>query len=70
MTFPGRSSADAYRYLADRDVLAPAGSFYAYEAFRRLDLEDSAALRIGVAPYNDDDDVDRLLAGLGAFVAQ
>ncbi|WP_422390418.1 cysteine desulfurase-like protein [Arthrobacter sp. N1] len=70
VTFPGRSSADAYRYLADRDVLAPAGSFYAYEAFRRLDLEDSAALRIGVAPYNDDDDVDRLLAGLGAFVAQ
>jgi cysteine desulfurase family protein (TIGR01976 family) len=69
VTFPGRSSANAYRFLADRNILAPAGSFYAYEAFRRLDLEDSAALRIGVAPYNNDDDVDRLLAALGEFVA-
>ncbi|MHA7178631.1 cysteine desulfurase-like protein [Arthrobacter sp. MDB2-24] len=69
VTFPGRSSANAYRFLAERNILAPAGSFYAYEAFRRLDLEDSAALRIGLAPYNDDDDVDRLLAALREFVA-
>jgi cysteine desulfurase family protein (TIGR01976 family) len=69
VTFPGRSSTNAYRFLAERDILAPAGSFYAYEAFRRLDLVDSAALRIGLAPYNDDDDVDRLLAALGEFVA-
>ncbi|WP_247826816.1 cysteine desulfurase-like protein [Arthrobacter antioxidans] len=69
VTFPGRSSANAYRFLAERNILAPAGSFYAYEAFRRLDLEDSAALRIGLAPYNNDDDVDRLLAALGEFVA-
>jgi cysteine desulfurase family protein (TIGR01976 family) len=68
-TFPGRSSANAYRFLADRNILAPAGSFYAYEAFRRLNLEDGAALRIGVAPYNNNDDVDRLLAALGEFVA-
>jgi cysteine desulfurase family protein (TIGR01976 family) len=69
VTFPGRSSANAYRFLADQDILAPAGSFYAYEAFRRLNLDDSAALRIGLAPYNNDDDVDRLLAALGEFVA-
>ncbi|MHA7209936.1 cysteine desulfurase-like protein [Arthrobacter sp. MDT1-65] len=69
VTFPGRSSADAYRFLAERNILAPAGSFYAYEAFRRLNLGDSAALRIGLAPYNNDDDVDRLLAALGEFIS-
>lgn len=69
VTFPGRSSTDAYRFLVERNILAPAGSFYAYEAFRRLDLEDTAALRIGVAPYTDDDDADRLVAALGEFVA-
>ncbi|MEC5201192.1 cysteine desulfurase family protein (TIGR01976 family) [Arthrobacter sp. PL16] len=69
VTFPGRSSANAYRFLADRNILVPAGSFYAYEAFRRLNLEDSAALRIGLAPYNNDEDVDRLLAALSEFVA-
>ena len=69
VTFPGRSSANAYRFLLERNILAPAGSFYAYEAFRHLDLEDSAALRIGLAPYNNDDDVDRLVHALGEFVA-
>ncbi|WP_298253984.1 cysteine desulfurase-like protein [uncultured Arthrobacter sp.] len=69
VTFPGRSSTDAYRFLVDRNILAPAGSFYAYEAFRRLELEDTAALRIGVAPYTDDDDADRLVDALREFVA-
>lgn len=69
VTFPGRSSTDAYRFLVERNILAPAGSFYAHEAFRRLDLEHTAALRIGVAPYTDDDDADRLVSALGEFVA-
>lgn len=68
VTFPGLRSQDAYEHLAALDVLAPAGSFYAVEPFRRLRLDDDAALRIGLAPYNDDDDVERLLAGLGSFV--
>lgn len=69
LTFPGRASTNAYRFLAERNILAPAGSFYAHEAFRRLDLEDSAALRVGLAPYNNEDDVDRLLTALADFVA-
>ncbi|GAB47251.1 cysteine desulfurase-like protein [Mobilicoccus pelagius] len=68
LTFPGRSSADASRALAARDVHAPAGFFYAEELRRRLALHDDAALRIGLAPYTDDEDVDRLLAGLVAFL--
>ncbi|NMO93936.1 cysteine desulfurase-like protein [Actinomycetospora sp. TBRC 11914] len=54
----------AHQGLADRGVFAPAGSFYALEASRRLGLGDDGALRIGLAPYNDDEDVDRLLDGL------
>jgi cysteine desulfurase family protein (TIGR01976 family) len=68
LTLPGRKTWDAYQFLARRDVLAPAGSFYAYEAFRRLGLDDQHGLRLGLAPYNDDNDVARVLDGLAAFL--
>jgi cysteine desulfurase family protein (TIGR01976 family) len=64
VTFEGRDAADAFRFLADRGVNAPAGSFYAIEASRHLGLGDTGGLRVGVAPYTDDEDVDRLLEGL------
>jgi len=70
MTFPGRSSVAAAAFLAGRDVLAPAGSFYAIEPFTTLALDDDAGLRVGVAPYTSDEDVDRLVDGLRAFLAQ
>ena len=69
LTFDGRDAADAYRSLAGRGVNAPAGSFYAIEASRWLGLGDTGGLRIGLAPYNDDEDVDRLLAGLALWAA-
>ncbi|MER6530129.1 cysteine desulfurase-like protein [Streptomyces sp. NPDC001508] len=69
LTFEGRDAADAYHVLARRGVHAPAGSFYAVEASRRLGLGDRGGLRIGLAPYNDTEDVDRLLAGLSAYLA-
>jgi cysteine desulfurase family protein (TIGR01976 family) len=69
LTFEGRDAADAYRFLAGRGVNAPAGSFYAIEASRWLGLGDAGGLRVGLAPYNDDEDVDRLLAGLGEWTA-
>ena len=67
LTFREREATDAYRFLAERGVNAPAGSFYALEPSRRLGLGDHGGLRVGLAPYNDDEDVDRLLAGLAAF---
>ncbi|HST49548.1 cysteine desulfurase-like protein [Jatrophihabitans sp.] len=67
-TFAGRSAADAYRFLAELDVNAPAGSFYAYEPARRIGLPDGGGLRIGLAPYNDDSDAARLLEGLAKFL--
>ena len=69
LTFEGRDAADAYRFLAERGVNAPAGSFYAIEASRWLGLGDTGGLRVGLAPYNDDEDVDRLLTGLGEWLA-
>jgi cysteine desulfurase family protein (TIGR01976 family) len=64
VTFDGRDAADAHRFLAERGINAPAGSFYALEASRHLGLGDTGGLRIGLAPYNDDADVDRLLTAL------
>ena len=64
VTFADRDVRDVRDALAARNVNAPAGSFYAYEAARRLGLGPEGALRMGLAPYTDDDDVDRLLAGL------
>lgn len=69
LSFPGRDPQDAYRFLAERGVNAPAGTFYALEASRRLGFGDRGSLRVGLAPYTDDDDVDRMLVALGEFLA-
>jgi cysteine desulfurase family protein (TIGR01976 family) len=68
LTFDGRDPADAYRFLAERGVNAPAGSFYAIEASRWLGLGDTGGLRVGLAPYTDRDDADRLIDGLREFL--
>jgi selenocysteine lyase/cysteine desulfurase len=70
LTFAGREAADAYRALAAVGVNAPAGSFYAVEASRHLGLGDAGGLRVGLSPYSNDEDVDRLLDGLAQFVAR
>ncbi len=63
----GGREQEAYAFLAERGINAPAGSFYALEASRRLGLGDTGALRIGLAPYVIDGDVDRLLEAMTAF---
>ncbi|MEU3621857.1 cysteine desulfurase-like protein [Amycolatopsis coloradensis] len=63
----GGREREAQRHLAERRIVAPAGSFYAHEVFAALKLEDPA-LRVGLAPYTSAEDVDRLLDGLSAFV--
>ncbi|MFD1374512.1 cysteine desulfurase-like protein [Actinoplanes sichuanensis] len=62
MNFAGRDPRAAQAHLASLDVLAPAGSFYAYEPFVALKLD--AALRVGLAPYNTVEEIDRLIDGL------
>jgi selenocysteine lyase/cysteine desulfurase len=68
LTFRDKDAADVYRFLAARDILAPAGTFYAYEPFRALNLEVDAGLRLGLAPYNDDSEIDRLLSAFEEFM--
>jgi len=68
VTFSDRDPTAAYAFLAERGVHAPAGAFYALEPSRRLGLGDTGTLRIGLAPYVDDSDVDRLLDGLAEFL--
>lgn len=68
VTFADRDAADAYRFLATKNINAPAGNFYALEPSRHLGLGDAGGLRIGLAPYNTIGEADRLLAAVGEFV--
>jgi cysteine desulfurase family protein (TIGR01976 family) len=64
VTFDGHDGKAVSRHLASRGVNAPAGHFYALEASRALGLGDAGGLRVGVASYTTEEDVDRLVAGL------
>jgi cysteine desulfurase family protein (TIGR01976 family) len=50
--------------LAERAVNAPAGHFYAWETSHRLGLGATGGVRVGLAPYTDQSDVERLLEAL------
>ena len=60
----GHAPRAVYEHLARRAVNAPAGHFYAVEASRWLGLGDDGAVRAGLAPYTDAEDVARLVAGV------
>jgi cysteine desulfurase family protein (TIGR01976 family) len=64
ITFAGHDAAEISAALACNGINAPAGSFYAYEASRRLGLGETGGVRVGLAPYNTADDVDRLIRAL------
>ncbi len=66
LTFAEHAAADISARLAAEGVNAPAGAFYADEVSRHLGLGATGGLRIGLAPYTDDEDVDRLLTTLGS----
>ena len=68
-TFDHHAVADVDAHLGEHGVNAPAGTFYAYEAARFLGL-DEGGLRIGLAPYTGDADVDRLLDVLTEYVGR
>lgn len=63
-TVTGHPNREVYEHLAAAGVNAPASNFYAIEASRWLGLGDGGAVRAGLAPYTNADDVDRLLAGV------
>ena len=63
-TVEGRDVQDVRGRLAERDVNAPAGHFYAIECSRHLGLGDTGGVRVGLAPYTSAADVDRLVTAL------
>lgn len=63
MTFADRPAAEVSDYLETDGIDAPAGTFYAYEPARRLGVD--SGVRIGLAPYSTQDDIDRFLTSLG-----
>ncbi len=64
MTFEDHDVQDVRGHLADRGINAPAGHFYAWECSHHLGLGAAGGLRVGLAPYSTDSDIDRLLEGL------
>ena len=60
----GQAPSEVHAHLAGHGVNAPAGSFYAIEAARWFGLGDAGAVRAGISPYTNADDVDRLVAGV------
>lgn len=66
-TVEGHTVQEVRRALAEQGVNAPASHFYAIEASRHLGLGDEGGVRVGLAPYTNDDDVDRLLAAVASL---
>ncbi|HYP43708.1 MAG TPA: cysteine desulfurase-like protein [Propionibacteriaceae bacterium] len=66
-TVDGLPAARVAEQLAQRDLSAPAGHFYAPETSRSLGLGDTGGVRAGIALYNDEDDINRLLEGVRAL---
>jgi selenocysteine lyase/cysteine desulfurase len=63
VTVPGLTPEEAATRLAERDLAAWWGDYYAVEVMKRLGLPDGA-LRLGIIHYNTTEEVDRLLAAL------
>jgi cysteine desulfurase family protein (TIGR01976 family) len=60
----GHTSEEVAKALAAEQVAVWHGNYYAYELERYLDLAPDGAVRAGIVHYNDEEDVDRLLAGV------
>jgi cysteine desulfurase family protein (TIGR01976 family) len=61
---PGAAPRRVSEHLATRGVNVWDGDNYAYELCTALGLEPEGAVRAGLVHYNDESDVDRLLAGV------
>lgn len=63
-TLDGVEPAAVHRHLAARGINAPASHFYAWDCSHRLGLGPAGAVRVGMAPYTTEEEVDRLLEGV------
>jgi cysteine desulfurase family protein (TIGR01976 family) len=67
VTVPGLTPEQASVRLAEENLAAWWGDYYAVEVMQRLGLPDGA-LRLGIIHYNTAEEVDRLLAALRGLV--
>lgn len=67
-TIAGREMGAGSRFLAERGVTAPSHSFYAWELSHLLGLGEAGGMRVGLAPYVDERDVERLIQGLNEWL--
>jgi cysteine desulfurase family protein (TIGR01976 family) len=63
-TVEGHTSAEAATALAADEVAVWHGNYYAHELEHFLGLDPDGAVRAGFVHYNDEDDVERLLAAV------
>lgn len=66
----GKNSGAIARFLAEKGIFVWDGEYYAIETiFNVLKLEDQGGLvRIGLAPYTIQDDIDRVLAAVKEYI--
>ncbi|MEI9849853.1 MAG: aminotransferase class V-fold PLP-dependent enzyme [Sphingomonas sp.] len=70
-TIAGRHPDAVAAGLAEREIYAWSGHFYAVEVIARLGLADAGGLvRVGLCHYNDAAEVDRLIAALHEIAGQ
>jgi selenocysteine lyase/cysteine desulfurase len=66
----GRTPLEVARALASERVAVWHGNYYALEVSTLLGLEPDGAVRAGVVHYNDDEDVERLIAAVERVTAR
>ena len=67
-TVDGLAPEDIATRLAAQDVWVWNGDNYAYELMKRFGLDDSGgAVRASIVVYNDESDVDRLIAAVAGL---
>jgi cysteine desulfurase family protein (TIGR01976 family) len=64
------TSTAAARRLAERGLFLSHGDFYAHTVVERLGLHPEGLIRAGCACYTNDDEVERLIAGVRALAAR
>jgi len=66
MTLDGVDCSDAVKYLVGKQIALRNGHFYALRCLEGLGIEDTneGIIRISLVHYNNETDVDRLVAGL------
>jgi cysteine desulfurase family protein (TIGR01976 family) len=64
LTIDGLQPGDVHAELGRQRISVSSGHCYAWEPCHRLGLGPTGAVRVGLAPYTDEEDVSRLLSAL------